>query len=526
VFVADAATWEVLHLNPIDLAVTVRVPVDPFPTGLGLAGNGKVLLVTHLFSGRVTAIDTGTMQVLGVASTGLDTNHSQSIALSPDGRKAYLPQTRSNTENLALVFDATVFPVVNVLDLADGQLLTKERVTLDTADQPVDLPLAVVLSPDGKTLYVANAGSNDISVIDLGTRRALAHLEVGHFPRGLALSADGAQLYVNNVLEGALTVIDTQKLAVEASIKLTTIPLSPQVLLGKRLFHSSATERLAKDQWISCAVCHFDGGHDARTWRAFPDGPRNTPALFGVGKTQPVHWSGDLDELQDVELTVRNIQAGHGLVEGEASDSLGPPHAGHSLDLDALADFMASLELPLSPCTAPSGVLTGEAARGQRVFGRLQCATCHAPPLYTDRRLHEVGTGHASLERNSHGRGTQFDTPSLLGIWATASYFHDGSAASLREVLDPPHPRRGEDPHAAASQVTAEELQQLVLFLQSLPFQEVPPEGTAPPAPSATEARSTQGGPPRRALIIAAAFAVMLGAALIGLYRTRKRRAH
>jgi cytochrome c peroxidase len=50
-------------------------------------------------------------------------------------------------------------------------------------------------------------------------------------------------------------------------------------------------------------------------------------------------------------------------------------------------------------------------------------------------QLHDVGTGDPNLERNSHGRGTQFDTPSLLGIWATAPYFHDGSASTLEDVL-------------------------------------------------------------------------------------------
>ena len=86
-----------------------------------------------------------------------------------------------------------------------------------------------------------------------------------------------------------------------------------------------------------------------RTWLGFPDGPRNTPALFGVAETLPIHWSGDLDELADVELTIRNIQVGTGLVPGESRDSLGPAHSGVSEDLDALATFLETLKVPSSP---------------------------------------------------------------------------------------------------------------------------------------------------------------------------------
>ena len=66
-----------------------------------------------------------------------------------------------------MTFDTTVFPVVNVLDLEAFNLLIRERITIDTADQPVNMPFAVALSPDGNRLFVANCGSDDVSNIDL-----------------------------------------------------------------------------------------------------------------------------------------------------------------------------------------------------------------------------------------------------------------------------------------------------------------------------------------------------------------------
>ncbi|MEE8518982.1 MAG: cytochrome c peroxidase, partial [Dehalococcoidia bacterium] len=258
--------------------------------------------------------------------------------------------------------------------------------------------------------------------------------------------------------DGTLSVIDTATNLVTATVVTTVIPLAPQVLAGKRLFNSSEAPRLSTDNWISCAVCHFDGTHDGRTWEGFPDGPRNTPSLLGVGETLPVHWSGDLDELADVELTVRAIQAGAGLTTGDTLDSLGPRHTGLSEDLDALAAFLGSLEAPVYSLPAGESVVSG-----RQVFENLGCDTCHAPPLFTDLQLHDVGTGNPALERNSHGRGTSFDTPSLRGLWRTAPYFHDGSATQLKDVLS-----TGTE-HNVLGRTTAQEIDDLVAFLLALP---------------------------------------------------------
>ena len=210
------------------------------------------------------------------------------------------------------------------------------RIFLDISDEPVNMPFDAVITSD-EVIWVLNSGSNDISVIDLAGNRGIAHLEVGDNPRGLALSADESTLYVNNNLSGTVSVIDTAAMQVTGEIRVTDVALTRSVLNGKRLFHSAATPDLARDQWISCATCHFNGEMDSRTW-FFPDGPRNTPSLLGVGQTLPVHWSGDLDELQDVEATVRDLQAGTGLAAGDDNCSpacdQGPPNAGRSQDLD------------------------------------------------------------------------------------------------------------------------------------------------------------------------------------------------
>ena len=408
-----------------------RIKVDPFPAGLALSKDAKTLFVTHFFSGAITVIERQKFRVMQTITLGSDTNLSQFIAITPNGEKAYVPQTRSNITNTALLFDTTEFPIVNVVDTKTLSLLVKKRITLDTADEPVNMPFALVFSPSGKTLYLANAGSNDISVIDLNTNRGIGHINVGSNPRGIAITPDGARIFVNNVLDGNLSVINTETLKLTDEINLTDIPLPKPILDGKRIFNSAAIPELTTDNWISCATCHFDGMMDARTWLDFPDGPRNTPNLLGVMRTPPFHWSGDFDELHDVELTIRDIQFGTGLVKGSTQDSLGTPHAGLSEELDALVTYMTTLK-PIGP---QGSTYSESKNRGLSIFNSLGCDSCHVPPLYTDQILHDVGTGDPEKEKNSHNRGLKFDTPSLIGLWLTAPYFHDGSASTLEDVL-------------------------------------------------------------------------------------------
>ena len=290
------------RVSVVDLSaglVVGNVSVDEFPSAMALDSIGKRLFVTHFFSGSVSVIDLITFTVVQRISTGSDTNLSQFISLNSDASKAYVPQTRSNVTNEALLFDTTVFPVINVVDLSQFTLLNSERITLDTADEPVNMPFAVALSPDDKTLYLANAGSNDVSVIDLDTNKGRAHIAVGANPRGIAITENGANIFVNNVLDGTLSVIDTSTLKVSDEVILTNIPVNEDVLEGKRIFNSSESPLLSTDNWISCATCHFDGMMDSRTWLGFSDGPRNTPSLLGVKDTLPIHWSGDFDELHD-----------------------------------------------------------------------------------------------------------------------------------------------------------------------------------------------------------------------------------
>lgn len=401
-----------------------------------------------------------------VISTGSSSNLAQSIILDPTGARAYLPHIKSNSSNPAPLFDTSIFPVVSVIDLTTNQHLPSQLISLDTVDVPVNMPFDAAFTPDGSRLWVLNSGSNDISVIDMEWRIGVAHVVVGANPRGIVLSPDGATAYVNNTLDGTVSVIDTTTVEVTEVLTSTNLYLPPIYLHGKQLFHSSARPALTRDQWISCASCHFDGEVDGRTWNLPGLGPRNTTSLLGVIQTYPINWQADMDETQDQEHFIRGFQAGSGLItDGHPYPGRGMFNVGRSLELDALATFVDSIPMPRNPDIPPGGPIPPEVDRGRLVFESpaTQCTVCHPAPFYTDRQKHDVGTADGPNEL----AGPAIDTPTLRGLIHTAPYLHDGSAPTLYDVLVTANLS---DQHGVTSHLTPAEIADLIAFLEALPY--------------------------------------------------------
>jgi cytochrome c peroxidase len=68
--------------------------------------------------------------------------------------------------------------------------------------------------------------------------------------------------------------------------------------------------------------------------------------------------------------------------------------------------------------------------------------------------------------------GTKYDTPSLLNVYRTAPYLHDGTAATLMDVLTTCN---ADDQHGKTSHLQKSELDDLVEFLKALPYEDPEP---------------------------------------------------
>jgi cytochrome c peroxidase len=224
----------------------------------------------------------------------------------------------------------------------------------------------------------------------------------------------------------------------------TSEVLAPDVLVGKQLFHDAADDRLARDNYMSCASCHNEAGHDGRVWdfSSLGEGLRNTIDLTGKGIGHGrIHWTGNFDEVQDFEGQIRLLAGGTGLINDSdfdlGDDPLASSRAGLSVDLDALASYLTSLDgHPPSPLH--DGSLSSPALAGESVYQRENCASCHSGDKRTDSEsgvVHDIGTISINTGFASSGPVYGIDTPTLDFLWATAPYLHDGSALSIAEAI-------------------------------------------------------------------------------------------
>ncbi len=449
---------EIAVLRPDTLSVLSRVSTGREPRGLAIRDG--VLFVVHYLDASVRAYALPDLRPTGSGIAGPAAVFAEAITPSPTKPRLYVTHQRQMTANLDRKFNNTMFPLVTPLETSALDPVRAEVLAIDSIDTPVGLPIATVLDAAGERIYIANAMSSDISVLDLSTGFRAAHILVGDHPRDLALSPDGSRLYTLNVVSDDVTVVDTSSNEVVRALPLATDPRGAVVQRGERLFMVSRPETLSKDRWMTCGSCHLDGGNDGQTWLGEPFGPRNTPILRGIKGTQPFHWSGDFPKIQDANPFIQGQMGGTGITAEE---------------LEALAAFIESLTPLASPARTAGGKLTPEAVRGSKVFQQAACAECHIGPQMTDRQLREVGTGAPTIESPLGGgklaekRGSAYKTPPLRELWLTAPYLHDGRAATLRDMLTTWNAR---DQHGRTSGLSEGELGDLEAFLLSLPLTE------------------------------------------------------
>jgi YVTN family beta-propeller protein len=480
-------------VSEIDLAagkVLRELPAGTMPRGIALAPDGKRVYVSEFYTGVLNAIDLESGKIADSWKGHTTDNLARHVELHPTRPKAYVSHIRS----MIKVNDGagSIFPHVSICDLKPGKETRRSSFAMDTFNgvYVVTNPWESAVSPDGKRFYVIYAGTNDMNYCNLVNddykeiERVGNAVRVGQNPRAVRVSPNSKNVYIYNAMDFSVRVYDANMKLVK-EIKTCEPPKTPEWVRGKALFNT-ANPPMSSRKWIACSSCHPDGLHDGRVWQQ-PEGLRKTTAFVGLAHTHPLHWSGDRDEVQDFEYTIRSkLMQGSGFLRGQMKAKVGfhpieleEKTSGRSKDLDAIAVYCNSLDFPLSPHVAAPGKLKPAAERGKEIFFKKEvgCASCHSGPYYTDSslekpfKLHDVGTGRID---KSERMGTKYDTPTLIGVYRTAPYLHDGSALTLRDVLTTQNKK---DQHGKTSNLSTSDIDDLVQFLKSLPY-ETPPEVT------------------------------------------------
>ena len=472
------------NVSVIDLATNKeiqRVPAIREPIAAAISKDGATLFVCNLLpvdpadsydvAAEITVIDTASLATSNIRLL----NGSSSvlgICVSPDGKYAYVAHILSRYQMPTTQLERGWMNTnaLSILDVETKSLIN--TVLLDDIDLGASNPYAVTTTADGKTILVSHSGTHEVSAIDAeglhqklagipktmeeakatgrydgrGTyssvtvndvpndlaflvdlRRRIPLRRGGHWgmindegplvngPRGLDVI--GTKFYVALYFSDALAVVDLED---KAYYPVKLIPLGPEPQLtvarrGHMFFHDAD---LCFQKWQSCASCHPDARVDALNWDLLNDGlgnPKNNKSMLLVHRTPPSMSEGVRATGEDaVRAGIRHIQF---MVRPEE-------------DAVAIDEYLKALTAVPSPHLV-DGQLSAAALRGKAIFFNetVGCARCHPEPLYTDLKMHNVGS------RGKYDRRNDFDTPTLIEVWRTAPYMHDGKYSTLKEIF-------------------------------------------------------------------------------------------
>lgn len=459
-----------------------RIQVGREPVSAAAAPDGRFLFVAHHLpagpaDGPGVAATVGVVELrAGKMIKELRPPNGSSlmrqIRFSPDGRQAVVTHNLAHyqlpTTQLERGWMNT--SALTIIDVAKQEIL--DTVLLDDVDRGAANPWDIAWSADGQQLLVTHAGTHELSIIQypgllaklaewhakkdhdtapcedlaflVGLRRRVKLS--GEGPRSLAVS--GQTVYIADYFSDKVEALDISRTdSVPRVIALRGESAESVLRKGERLFNDAT---ICFQGWQSCASCHSEDARvDGLNWDLLNDGignPKNTKSLLLAHATPPAMSTG-------VRLTTEEaVRAGiQHILFAEPTEERARP----------LDEWLKSLKPMPSPHLV-NGRLSPAARRGEKIFrsSRTGCKGCHPPGLFTDLKSYDVGT---TGPRDQGVR--QFDTPTLVELWRTAPYLHDGSAATLHDALTSRNP---EDRHGRVSQLSPKELDDLVEYLLSL----------------------------------------------------------
>lgn len=169
------------------------VPAQCQPYGVALSQDGATAYVSNWGEHSVTAVDVASRSVRGHIQVG---THPNALAVNPSRGSHELYVANGDSDAVSVVSTETNI-VTRTFDLAPYAGAAEGS-----------NPNALAVSPDGRLLYVANAGNNDLAVISLGTpgereedgrsAHILGMIPTAWYPTGVSVSPNGRTLYVEN----------------------------------------------------------------------------------------------------------------------------------------------------------------------------------------------------------------------------------------------------------------------------------------------------------------------------------------
>jgi hypothetical protein len=409
-------------------SVVSRVEVGFDPRALVLAPDGQRLFVASYRAGNrdkdlkgnygptdgqaLWVVDTQTLAVVDTV-TSLSAVH-RAIALSDDGKELYVAATdgdpipsQGDASAKPFVHEAIVLGVEGAGVGEKGPLRRADLTRQPGSAGPVVSPAAIL--PRGDTLWVAAESSGIVVGLDRQTLAEKTRTSVGAGARQL-LALDDGTIAVFCAQSNELWFLDAGG-APRGSIGLVQEDgRPPAIALGEHVFTRPGGNFGTNH---GCASCHTEAQNDGMVWRFGMGLWDNVRPLQLLSATTPVGWAAYVSNTQVFGYTGPS---------SIISRPVGPEEA------EAMDGFLASLigAPRATGRTRLDGSYTEAAARGKALFeSKALCATCHTPPLYTNREVVALGKS-----------GVPADVPTLLGAYRHAAFFVKAGARRLESAVD------------------------------------------------------------------------------------------
>ena len=496
IFVANRISNDVAVLDANTGAEERRLQAGRGSSYLTLAPNGAQIFATHVYpnpsslrtgmenrtapESEITVIDTARATVVERIPLHriAGTFH---VAFSADGRLGVAAGLHpKNLVPLAHVEHGWAFADTLTLfgaDIGVSGTLPIE-IPLDELEHYASRPFGVAIAPDKSRIYVSDAGSEMVTVVDIpklmnfvrthkgpyvqdlsaSASYVVASIPVGQNPRGITLSRDGRRLFIANRLDDTISVIDTHLNGVVSTIRMDGPKSITPLRHGEQTFFTS---RYSFQGQFGCANCHIDSTFDGLAWDLEPDGfgrdVVDNRLIEDIRGTEPYKWNGGNPNIP-TECGVRTEKY---FWRSQNYDDL------------TLADLTLYIRsIPLRPNRSREAyhALTEAQERGRVLFNRdrdnfgklipegNRCSYCHSGLKGTSQKSFDVGT------RKSNDNQGLLDTPQLTNIALTAPYLHDGSARTLEEIWTIYNP---DDKHGRTNDLTKDQLNDLIEYLRT-----------------------------------------------------------
>lgn len=176
--------------------------------------NSLIGYVTNYVGNSIAVFDKRSGEVMGMIPTG---KGPKSVVFDRSKLLAYVVVSGEDA--------------VDVIDLQSYDVIN--RIQMNTGDNPSE----AALTPDGKTLLVANEGSNTLSFIDPLSNFETTRINVGNRPRAVIIDQSGSRAYVFNSHSNTISVVNIDGRTIPATIITESSPVRGQLSRkGDRLF--------------------------------------------------------------------------------------------------------------------------------------------------------------------------------------------------------------------------------------------------------------------------------------------------